>query len=128
MIKTYGKRAACRSACIDFRGASYDTFKTPKKAYTKTSFSKPQQLWRHLEVPLQYRSLSRVRDCSCLSFSYAYLLSEGRITLKQSFLVFVLTPKVFRQCLRVCVFSGDLFSCNSTVVKSFEVMVIDWNL
>ena len=82
MIKTYGERAACRSACMDFRVQAcnsnyitwkqiqiidtlvakfrkahdatpqHDTFKTPK-----TSFSKPQQLWRHLEVPLQFRCI-----------------------------------------------------------------------
>ena len=31
----------------------HDTFKTPG-----TSFSKPQQLWRHLEVPLQFRCIA----------------------------------------------------------------------
>ena len=28
---------------------------------TRTSFSKPQQLWRHLEVPLQYMAACRLR-------------------------------------------------------------------
>ncbi len=82
MIKTYGRRGACRSACMDFPGASmrlqlHNLKANPNHWHTcrqtsyspwchttawhfqdtRTSFSKPQQLWRHLEVPLQFRCI-----------------------------------------------------------------------
>ena len=82
MIKTYGKRAACRSACMDFPGASmqlqlHHLKVNPNHSHachqislspwchatawhfqdTRTRLSKPQQLWRHLEVPLQFRRI-----------------------------------------------------------------------
>ena len=55
---------ACNSNYITCKSKSLTLVAKFRKAHdatpqhdTKTSFSKPQQLWRHLEVPLQFRCI-----------------------------------------------------------------------
>ena len=111
MIKTYGERAACRSACMDFRGASMQLqLYTLEALRCKTRLG--ARFWAQNRVLLQSSKIgtcvSRFQ-CVCVAFCLSLSFSVF-LGLSLSFSVFVLQAEciVSRKTLltRVCVFSS----------------------
>ena len=134
MIKTYGKRATCRSACMHFPGASmqlqlHHLKVNPNHSHachqislcpwchatawhfqdTRTRLSKPQQLWRHLEVPLQ-----------CCG----YLRYLGIVRTMPTYLIWG-TPALWGQCLRT-LFEILRYCMDNAYVSSMTSRYLIW--